>query len=261
MTKRRAMTEEEWLTAASPYLMLQHLHQHHNVGRMPGGQRCLRLFRCACCRSAWELFEDERCRSAVQVSERYADGAARRAELVAARDRAEEAQRAADQQWQEAARRHPSGSALWREAFHYHSVAVAAHYAAVTQFHVRVGHIVTMSIQSARTAEVAEGPASPQAAAAQQEQERLQAGLVRDIFGNPFRPCSPLTPAVLDWNDRTVPRIAAGVYQERAFNRLPILADALLDAGCHEEQLLAHCRSAGPHVPGCWAVDLILGKG
>ena len=46
----------------------------------------------------------------------------------------------------------------------------------------------------------------------------------------------------------------------RAFGRLPILADALLDAGCDNEELIAHCRSAGPHVRGCWAIDLILGK-
>jgi hypothetical protein len=43
------MTEDEWLAEVSPYLMLQHLHQHHNVARMPGGQRLLRLFRCAGC--------------------------------------------------------------------------------------------------------------------------------------------------------------------------------------------------------------------
>jgi hypothetical protein len=57
-----------------------------------------------------------------------------------------------------------------------------------------------------------------------------------------------------------VRRIAEGIYEERAFDRLPILADALLDAGCDNEELIAHSRSEGPHVRGCWAVDLILGK-
>jgi hypothetical protein len=84
--------------------------------------------------------------------------------------------------------------------------------------------------------------------------------LLRDIFGNPFAPSTPLSPAVLAWNDGTVRRIAEGIYEERAFERLPILADALLDAGCHNEELMAHCRSEGPHVKGCWAVDLILGR-
>ena len=84
--------------------------------------------------------------------------------------------------------------------------------------------------------------------------------VLRCIFGNPYRPSPPLPHSVLAWNDATVRRIAEGIYEDRAFARLPILADALLDAGCDDEDLLAHCRSAGPHVRGCWAVDLILGK-
>ena len=64
----------------------------------------------------------------------------------------------------------------------------------------------------------------------------------------------------LSWNAGTVARVAEGIHEMRAFGRLPILADALLDAGCDNEELIAHCRSAGPHVRGCWAIDLILGK-
>ena len=92
-------------------------------------------------------------------------------------------------------------------------------------------------------------------------ERREQAALLRCLFGSPFRPPAPLPLAVLAWNDGTVRRIAEGIYGERAFDRLPILADALLDAGCDDEGLLAHCRSEEPHVRGCWAVDLILGKG
>jgi len=83
---------------------------------------------------------------------------------------------------------------------------------------------------------------------------------IRDIIGSLFRPSAPLCTDVLAWNGGTVRRIAGGIYEDRAFGRLPILADALLDAGCEDEELLAHCRSEGPHVRGCWAVDLILGK-
>ena len=54
--------------------------------------------------------------------------------------------------------------------------------------------------------------------------------------------------------------LARGIYEDRAFDRLPLLADALMDAGCADEQILAHCRSEGPHVRGCWVVDLVLGK-
>jgi hypothetical protein len=88
----------------------------------------------------------------------------------------------------------------------------------------------------------------------------LPAILLRDIFGNPFRPPSPLPQGVLAWNGSTVRRLAEGIYEERAFERLPILADALLDAGCEQEGLIEHCRSEWPHLRGCWVVDLILGK-
>jgi hypothetical protein len=81
----------------------------------------------------------------------------------------------------------------------------------------------------------------------------------REIIPNPF--LTPLIPkAILAWNDGTVPKIAQGIYEERAFYRLPILHDALLDAGCDDEDILVHCRSAGPHVRGCWVIDLLLGK-
>jgi hypothetical protein len=88
---------------------------------------------------------------------------------------------------------------------------------------------------------------------------RGSAALFRDIAGNPFRPSLPLPPAVLAWSDGTVGRIARGIYEERAFDRLPILADALEEAGCTDGAMLAHCRSTGAHVRGCWAVDAILG--
>jgi hypothetical protein len=91
------------------------------------------------------------------------------------------------------------------------------------------------------------------------EEHRQQRLLLSDVFGNPFRPLM-VERSWLRWNDGTVPRIAQGIYEGRAFDRLPILADALLDAGCDGEELLAHCRSAGPHVRGCWAIDLLLGK-
>jgi hypothetical protein len=80
-------------------------------------------------------------------------------------------------------------------------------------------------------------------------------------------PWQTLPSAVLAWSDRTVPRLAEAIYADRKMPegtldpaRLAILADALLDAGFDDEELLAHLRSNGPHVRGCWAVDLILGK-
>jgi hypothetical protein len=260
MTKRKPIREQQWLTEASSYVMLQHLHQHHNVARVPGGQRRLRLFRCACCRSAWELFEDDRCKLAVEVTERHADGAASRAELGAARTEADEAQRTTGQRLKELVQLQMTEGALWRDAFRSHAIAQAAHWTAVTQFNVRIAHIVAMSVQSARSAQVLEGTASPQAATARKEEESIQADLLRDLFGNPFRQPSAPAPAVLAWNNRTVTRLAQTIYQDRAFDDMPVLADALLEAGCDNEDLLAHCRSKGPHALGCWALDLLTGR-
>jgi hypothetical protein len=83
--------------------------------------------------------------------------------------------------------------------------------------------------------------------------------VLRCIFGNPFQPVS-LDPAILRWKDSTIVTLAQGIYAERAFDRLPILADALEEAGCTNADILAHCRRPGAHVRGCWAVDLLLGK-
>lgn len=87
-----------------------------------------------------------------------------------------------------------------------------------------------------------------------------QARLLRDIFGNPFRPVA-VESSWLAWNDGTVVKMAQGIYDDGAFDRLPVLADALEDAGCHNTDIHDHCRRPGQHVRGCWVVDLLLGKG
>ncbi len=62
------------------------------------------------------------------------------------------------------------------------------------------------------------------------------------------------------WRSETVVALASGIYAERAFDRLPILADALEEAGCNHPDVLAHCRGSGPHARGCWVVDLVLNR-
>jgi len=84
-----------------------------------------------------------------------------------------------------------------------------------------------------------------------------RSALLRDLLGTPA--AASLDPVWLAWNDGTVARLAAGIYEERAFDRLPILADALEDAGCTDIVLLEHCRGPGPHARGCWALDFIRG--
>jgi hypothetical protein len=84
----------------------------------------------------------------------------------------------------------------------------------------------------------------------------VQARLLRDIFGNPFRPVT-VDPA---WQTANIVALAQAMYDERAFDRMPILGDALEDAGCTNADVLTHCRQPGEHVRGCWVVDLLLGK-
>jgi hypothetical protein len=64
----------------------------------------------------------------------------------------------------------------------------------------------------------------------------------------------------LNWRDSTITKLAQTIYDDRRFDILPILADALQEAGCTSEEIIQHCHSPGPHVRGCWVVDLLLGK-
>jgi hypothetical protein len=86
-----------------------------------------------------------------------------------------------------------------------------------------------------------------------------EADLLREVVGNPFRPAA-LTPALLAWNDGTIPRLAETIAAGRTYADLPILGDALEEAGCADERLAAHCREGGVHVAGCWALDAALGR-
>lgn len=95
----------------------------------------------------------------------------------------------------------------------------------------------------------AEGPAW-------QAERCAQAGLLRELFGNPFRPES-FDPS---WRTPEVVALAGTIYEGRAFDRLPVLADALEHAGCTDPEVLRHCRGGGPHVRGCWVLDLAVAK-
>jgi hypothetical protein len=223
------MTEVEWLNATDPRAMLQHLSE--------GGQlseRKARLFAVAVCRRIWPLLADERSRGAVEVAERFAEGQADAGELAAATA----AVGGAIAGWglAENAIWRAVRSALWLDA------GSAAHEAG---FAACCG-------DGGRPAERRFGPLY----AAMSAEQAAQCGLLRDILGNPFRP-PRLEPA---WLTPAAAAIARRAYDERDFAALPVLADALEDAGCTEVELLGHLRGAGPHVRGCWAIDLLLGK-
>jgi hypothetical protein len=83
-----------------------------------------------------------------------------------------------------------------------------------------------------------------------------QCDTLRCISGNLFRPVTFYS----SWRTDTAIALAQQMYDSRDFGAMPILADALQDAGCDSEDILNHCQGNGPHVRGCWVVDLVLGK-
>jgi hypothetical protein len=225
------MTESEWLEGANPAKMMSFLR-----GRR-ASERKLRLFGCACCRRVWGLLPDDASRDAVGVAEQFADGLASRKDLKAAY------------------------LACGGDA------PPTTHDPAHTAVRVSLKMAAFWTAYNARclAAGVEPIPASQLAARhAAQELEGLGQGkLLRDILGNPFRPAT-ITPACLT---PQVVALAQAAYDRRELpvgtldiTRLAILADALEEAGCDQADLLGHLRGPGPHVRGCWAVDLLLGK-
>ncbi len=182
-----------------------------------------RLFVCACCRLFWRDLSDPGSRQAVELAEKLADGLVNDDETAEARTAA-----------RAASAHYPYGG---------HPTFVAA---------------MTLE-QQPSPARAVEALRRYYRNTWRKDSPRI-AALFRDIAGNPFRPPRPLSAAVLTWSDGTVVRLARAIDEVRAFDRLPILADALEEAGCHDADLLGHCRRAGPHVKGCWAVAAILGR-
>jgi hypothetical protein len=206
--------------------------------------RKLRLFACACCRRAWDLLINEQTRKAVEASERYADRLITTRQLAAARGAAQRAARKV----QNAGRPYPD--LLWAHE--------AAHLVATSCLKIPK-RAALMAWLPGEVARHVIGSAVTRPVPRLDERKQL-AALLRDVIGNPFRPPQPVPPAVLAWNHGTAPRIAQSIYDDRAFGRLPVLADALEDAGCADPDLLGHLREPGPHARGCWALDLLLGK-
>ncbi len=188
--------------------------------------RKLRLFACASCRQVWDQMSDAG-RELVLAAERWADGFINRNELNAVRGRCE--------------------ALLPRGVVGQLSLPDQAALATATPRkdalrdllrHVAVGKVGQFDGEGLRRVHA---------------HHRL---LLHDIFDHLFLPAA-VEPA---WLTPTVLALARGIYEERVFDRLPVLADALLDAGCEADDVLTHCRSPGPHVRGCWVVDLLLGK-
>jgi hypothetical protein len=198
-----------------------------------GSGRKLRLFGVACCRRGWEFLGDAD-RTAVEVSERYADKLARKAELRAAHNALE--------YWDPAERLccallgGKTSNAFWLVA---HRMA---------------------GLMGDRSSD-------PQGAAgerARKAEHAAQRELLAEVFGNPFRPIV-LPPGWLAWSDGLLPRMAQVLYEERNLPRgtldtarMGVLADALEEAAFTDASILDHCRGGGEHVRGCWVIDALL---
>jgi hypothetical protein len=247
------MTEAEWLASADPQPMLE-------LVRRRASDRKVRLFAVACCRRVWSSLEHEVFRDAVRKAESFADGLADRAELLEAHEKTraifvklrgkdngpgaaftassfpsppkslmERVADALDDPWweDELDRGDPLGPAF-----------------------VTARHAARAAVDLADQKNVLDAPARI-------AEQRKQSDLVRCLFGNPFRS----RPTCGAWLTRDVKALAEAIYAERAFERMPHLADALEAAGCTSADLLEHCRTGREHARGCWVVDLLLGKG
>jgi hypothetical protein len=214
--------------------------------------RKLRLLVCAACRSIWPRLTDERSRRAVEMGEWFADDRIDPTELLEAADEAIEAARVA-REW--IARADDSAQAA-REATALNLVRWAVGPAQADYWQLpRIGDFL-----KGVAATVFEGPSrGPTVMQQWHAAQHRHADLVRDLFGNPFQRVK-WQPVWLEVNDGVVRRVAESIYEERAFEHLPILADALEDAGCDSATILDHCRQPREHARGCWVVDRLLGK-
>jgi hypothetical protein len=222
------MTEAEWLTSDDPSAMLDFwyfkLSDFDTYSNRPMCERKLRLFAVSCCRNVWDHF-NETLQQVIETGEDYADG--RVTEEVAAE--------ACDVALSE------GGGDIDR----------------LDEFSSAALYTVHPCVEPDDILYITRDGVAYHTRLVERDSDR-QAHLARDIFGNPFRHVA-FDPS---WLTNNVRALAQAIYADRAFDRMPILADALEDAGCTNQDILEHCRGGGggEHVRGCWVIDLLLAK-
>ncbi|AMV27479.1 hypothetical protein VT84_23970 [Gemmata sp. SH-PL17] len=229
------MIEEEWLTCGDPIPMLNSLERATS-------KRKLRLFACACCYRILPHLRLAESRTALKMNEQYADGEVPLTDLLSV------------------ARLHRNvvGSNRFT-AVGAVECAVGLDYTYGQLLPALVCAIGAASNAAWVAAGVLEDKGQRPTAkerAQKSREDAVQTEFVRDIFGNSFEPIifSP------SWRTSTAVALASQMYKARDFSAMPILADALQDAGCDRADMLDHCRGPGPHVRGCWVADLVLRK-
>ena len=201
------------------------LHQSLELLHGRGSDRKLELFSCACCRRVWHYL-DEADREFVESAERIVEGTGTTLDVA----RVEEVEG------------------------NWHTPRTDAGRFLGCLFHGRVSRT---PVQIQWFLSHIHQPGEGRNTESSRVELLSQILLLRDIFGNPFRTIA----FNAAWRTSDVMLLANGIYAERAFDRMPILADALQDAGCDSDDILNHLRDAtATHVRGCWALDLVLGK-
>jgi hypothetical protein len=231
------MTEAEWFECREPQKMLDWLQ---SSGR--ASDRRLRLFAVACCRRLWHILKRRKSREAVEIAEQYAEGKVGDKELAVGRKKASNAV-----------------GALNRSAWLYE--------AAILDLARAVDSVCCQPAADVAHAVAKQTADSYGPTGARVRERAAQAEILRCTIPNPFQAPAALSPGWLAWGGGTVKRLAEAAYEERQLPsgtldgaRLAVLADALEEADCSQPDLLDHLRGPGPHVRGCWPVDLLLGK-
>jgi hypothetical protein len=227
------MTEAEWLACADPLEMLGFLR-----GKV--SDRKLRLFACACCRRvlAFGPCLDNDLYEALTIAENLADGLVGQEEALRIRSRLESISPYSEKWSASGAARAALDAQVYlaAEGAARHSVN---HFGNAKEEH-RTFLARLLGMRRAAPRNSFFQPTS----------------MIRDIFGNPFRPMS-LYPAWLTPETRL---LAEAIYEERTFEQMPIVGDALESVGCNSADILSHCRQPGVHWRGCFVIDLLLGK-
>jgi hypothetical protein len=238
------VSEQEWPRSDYPAPLL-----HSLCGKV--SPRKMRLCGVTCCRRIAHLLPDDRCRRGIEVAERYADRTAKRQDLATAHadagTAAREARAAAD-----------ASGMTSRMSVVYAAEAVGwATHPTKRSYAGSAADCAAAAVAYAATASAILSMSSwERYLSAHADERAAQIRLLRDILRNPFRPVT-LDPS---WVTADVVSLARTAYDGRCFDHLPILADALEDAGCTDSEILNHCRQPGDHVRGCWVLDLLSGR-
>lgn len=239
------MTEAEWQASDKPLEIIRWLLD----GRFVSWRKC-RLFAYACCDCIADLCHQEGCHESLQAVELYAEG---RAGIDQVNHAHEAASLAAEQvcsrlpypDYMTLAGHYATYAAYWATRYCDDQALSVAWWVPRAIARKTIGSPRNLTPEQLAILQRVEG-----------DEEARLAKLFRDVFGNPFRTVE-INPA---WLTSTVTQLAETIYADRSFDCLPILADALEEAGCTDADILNHCRQPGEHVRGCWVVDLLLGK-